>query len=74
MNNKRVIHFSAAPDCSLPLTARCRELLYSGGVGACVDVGGGVDIGYDAKNLYPAFKWPEFAEGFVLKVLSHLEL
>ena len=29
---------------------------------------------YDAKNISRAFKWPKFAEGFVLKVLSHLEL
>ena len=29
---------------------------------------------YDANNVYRAFKWPKFAEGFVLKVLSHLEL
>ena len=29
---------------------------------------------YDAKSISRAFKWPKFAEGFVLKVLSHLEL
>ena len=28
---------------------------------------------YDAKNISRAFKWPNFAEGFVLEALSRLE-
>ena len=29
--------------------------------------------GYDAKNISCAFKWPNFAEGFVFEALSRLE-
>ena len=28
---------------------------------------------YDAKNISRAFKWPNFAEGFVFEALSRLE-
>ena len=45
MNNKGVIHFSAAPHFSLLKTSGCKELLFGSGVGAKGDVGGCGDMG-----------------------------
>ena len=40
------MHFPAAPDFSISSTSRCKELLFSGGVGKCSDIGSGGDIDY----------------------------